>query len=501
MALRAVASLLMAIEKDLALSKLRQLVGDVLVLTDSGALTAAADDWGNVIRRQPWAVLRPGSIADIQKMLKFCHCNGIKVAMRGVGHSVYGQDQVEGGLVIDSQSLMAISPGDGYVDVQPGVTFGAVHAAAAGRTLPVWPEHTGLTICGMLSVGGIGITSFAHGSVADTVLELDVVLTDGTLQTCSHDRHPALFHSVRAGLGQFGVIVRARLPLAEAPTNATMFVLAYDNIDAYMADYELLSVQDRRFQALFGNAQVAPAPQSGFLFTIEATSFFSGSPPDQATLLAGLHYIGQPQVLSLPYADFQNRNQPVFAALKSFDRPAPFLALSLPKSVGKQVISDLLSAPANYEGAFFTAPNGAPASMFRIWCVKRSEFEVPLLRFASEGTEDVIWMVIMLKTLLADPSRAPAVVETNRRTYDQIVALGGKQYPINAIPNYSTADWQTHFGPIWPTVCLAKRIYDRENVLTPGQGMFTSHGSNDEDTESESTLENQYNALLGRAGE
>ncbi|WP_394849912.1 FAD-binding protein [Pendulispora brunnea] len=477
---------------------------------DSAALTAAADDWGNVIHRQPWAVLKPASVADIQKMVKFCRCNGIKVAVRGVGHSVYGQDQAEGGLVIDSQSLTAISVSDGYVDVQPGATFGAVHAAAPGRTLLVWPEHTGLTICGALSVGGLGITSFSNGSVADTILELDVVLTDGSVQTCSARRRPALFHSVRAGLGQFGIIVRARLPLAPAPTNATMFILAYDNIDAYMADYELLSVRDRRFQALFGGARPAAAPQTGFVFTIEATAFFTGNPPDQAALLAGLHYVGQPQVVSAPYTDFQNRNQPNFANLKALDRPAPFLAFSLPKSASRQAISDLLATPAHHEGAFPTAPNGAVVSFFRIWCMKRSQFKAPLLRFASGGDDDVIWMVIMLKTLLNEPSRAPAVLEANRQLYDRIVPLGGKQYPINAIPNYSPADWRKHFDLLWPVVSLAKFVYDRENVLTPGQGMFTSECipcgifADDQDearlrTEAaaESTLESRYGALLG----
>ncbi|WP_394849911.1 FAD-binding protein [Pendulispora brunnea] len=465
------------------------------MVTDTDALTAAADDWGNVVRRQPWAVVRPESVADVQKVVAFCHGNGVKLAVRGVGHSVYGQDQVEGGLVIDSQSLTGISVGNGYVDVEPGATFAAVHAAAPGRTLPVWAEHTGLTICGMLSVGGLGITSFTNGSVADNILELDVVLADGTLQTCSATLRPALFHSVRAGLGQFGVIVRARIPLTAAPTNATMFILSYDDIDAYMADYEFLSVRERRFQALFGGA--VPAPQNGFVFTIEATSFFSGDPPDQAPLLAGLHFVGQPQVVSLPYTDFQNRGAPAFAALKSFDRPAPFLAFSVPKSVGKQVLLDLLSAPANHEGAFATAPNGAPVSFFRIWCMKRSQFKAPLLRFAPVGDEEVIWMAVILKTLLVDPSRASAVVETNRRTYDQIVRLGGKQYPINAIPNYSPADWETHFDVLWPTVCLAKQIYDRENVLTPGQGMFTSPCAPSNDPEAESKLEKQYKALIG----
>src|SRR5262245_16708182 len=75
---------------------------------DDAVLQAAADDFGHLVRRRPAAVLRPGSAQDIAKLLQLANRQGLKVAMRGQGHSFFGQTQVEGGVVIDSSSLNAV---------------------------------------------------------------------------------------------------------------------------------------------------------------------------------------------------------------------------------------------------------------------------------------------------------------------------------------------------------------------------------------------------------
>ena len=49
-----------------------------------------------------------GDAQDIAKLVQFANREGLKVAMRGQGHSFFGQTQVEGGVVIDSSSLNAV---------------------------------------------------------------------------------------------------------------------------------------------------------------------------------------------------------------------------------------------------------------------------------------------------------------------------------------------------------------------------------------------------------
>src|SRR5262249_41932940 len=75
---------------------------------DDAVLQAAADDFGHVVHEKPAAVLRPADAQDIAKVVQFANRNGLKVAMRGQGHSFFGQTQAAAGVVIDSSSLNAI---------------------------------------------------------------------------------------------------------------------------------------------------------------------------------------------------------------------------------------------------------------------------------------------------------------------------------------------------------------------------------------------------------
>jgi cytokinin dehydrogenase len=77
----------------------------------SEILEDAATDFGRIISRQPIAVLQPGSVQDVQKMVLFARLHGIKVGgmgMVGNSHSTFGQAQVEAGVVIDMSTLNQI---------------------------------------------------------------------------------------------------------------------------------------------------------------------------------------------------------------------------------------------------------------------------------------------------------------------------------------------------------------------------------------------------------
>lgn len=49
----------------------------------------------------------------------------------------------------------------------------------------------------------------------------------GEVVICSEEQHSDLFHAVLGGLGQFGIITRARIALEPAPKKVTRFALAY----------------------------------------------------------------------------------------------------------------------------------------------------------------------------------------------------------------------------------------------------------------------------------
>src|SRR5262245_16942631 len=101
-----------------------------------------------------------------------------------------------------------------------------------------------LTVGGTLSVGGIGETSYRYGAQVDNVRELDVVTGAGELVTCSAERNDELFRMTLAGMGQCGLIVRARLHLTAAPKLVAIHPLSYDDMDAFLADQGRLTTVD-----------------------------------------------------------------------------------------------------------------------------------------------------------------------------------------------------------------------------------------------------------------
>jgi len=100
---------------------------DGVLLFDEASRKAIAVDQSNLFHRIPAAVLRPGSVQDVVKIVQYANQRSLKVVMKGRGHSQYAQTQAEGGIVIDSGNLNAVHlPTKDSVDAQPGAFWAIV---------------------------------------------------------------------------------------------------------------------------------------------------------------------------------------------------------------------------------------------------------------------------------------------------------------------------------------------------------------------------------------
>jgi cytokinin dehydrogenase len=118
---------------------------------DNATLRAAGSDSGGMVERRPRVVLRPRSIEDIVRIVRYANEHRLPIAMRGRGHSRYGQAQVDGGIVVDSGTLNAVGGvSNNTIEVQAGASLESLVRAAldAGFALPV------MTSCVVLSAGG-----------------------------------------------------------------------------------------------------------------------------------------------------------------------------------------------------------------------------------------------------------------------------------------------------------------------------------------------------------
>src|SRR5215218_8655626 len=216
---------------------------DGTLAVDADSLAAAADDFGHIIHRTPAAVLRPGSVEDVVKVVRFAREHGIRVAGRGKGHTAFGQSQAGAGVVIDMTTLNQIhSIGQDAAVVDAGVVWRdlLMTTVPAGLTPPVLTDYTRLTVGGTLSVGGVSGRSYVHGAQVDNVLELQVVTGEGELVTCSESSNRGLFEAALAGLGLCAVIVRATVRLIPARERAQTLRFFYPDAPAMLADLRFL---------------------------------------------------------------------------------------------------------------------------------------------------------------------------------------------------------------------------------------------------------------------
>ena len=148
---------------------------DGSIVQDDAAIRAAGRDGGGMAQRRPRAVLKPGSVEDIVKIVRHANQRGVPIVMRGRGHARYGQSLVEGGIVIDSRSLAAVGKvAEGTIEVQAGASLESLVRAAldAGYALPVMTGCVMLSAGGFLSAGGQSRGSQRYGAFVDQVTEL-----------------------------------------------------------------------------------------------------------------------------------------------------------------------------------------------------------------------------------------------------------------------------------------------------------------------------------------
>jgi cytokinin dehydrogenase len=98
----------------------------------------------------------------------------------------------------------------------------------------------------------------------------------GEMVTCSRDVNSDLFFAALGGLGQFGVITRARIRLAPAPKRVRWVRLAYSDVATFTKDQELL-ISNRTGLIGFDYVEGQVQLNRSFIEGPKSTPFFSGT--------------------------------------------------------------------------------------------------------------------------------------------------------------------------------------------------------------------------------
>jgi len=438
---------------------------DGSLLLDEEHREQMAMDFGANFHRLPAAVLQPRSAADLMKIVRFANTHRMQIAMRGQGHSQYGQTLVEGGIVVDSRTLNGVKLGAGVVDAQGGASWEEVTRAtlAQGLTPPAMGDTMTLSVGGILSAGGISNSSHLFGAVVDTVEELDVLTGAGDLLTCSPQRNRELFELAIAGMGQCGLIVSARLRLVTAPKWVVLRDLIYDDIGKFLGDVKRLATEGNVEHL---GALVLPGDQTqGWRFKITIGKFCAS--PEEADLraLADLRFKSSEDHVPVSYFDYLHREvaRNTAAARKRTPSRLLFIWMHVPGSVGEEFVARILATP----------PETAGVARFSLYLLPVRKFARPL--FMLPRHEEFALAILLFRGVpIGDGDRAYSeTVTTVRGLVEKMYAVGGKAYPPYA-PFFSRADWEAHYGPNWTRLIAGKKKFDPMGILTPGTGMFVA---------------------------
>jgi cytokinin dehydrogenase len=444
---------------------------DGVLLLDDESRGADTTDKGNIAYVKPGAVLRPGSVADIAAMVRFCRQRRIQLARRGEAHTTHGQS-LSPGLVIEHGSLTrihSIAPAGAVVDA--GVLWrDLIEAAyAVGLTPPAVTGYTKLSIGGTLSVGGApGIAgSTFSGCQIDRVQALEVVTGKGEIVECSRDENRDLFEAVLGGLGQCALITRATLDLVPARKRARAYLLHYVDNATYFGDQRTLLGRpglDQIFTQWF-------PPGTSKVYQLSAVAFYDDplSGPDDLAILSGLHTV--PVIQDTSYLDYiflVDKQIDTLRQTVNWDRLVkPWFDVWLPDSQIERYVGEVVPT---------LGPEDVGFGYVLIFPVKRSRITRPFFRVPDADGNGWVYLFDILTASVQpgpDPTFAARMLARNDRLYRMARARGGTRYPIGSL-DFTHADWVDHYGDRWADFKARKQRFDPAGILTPGPGIFTA---------------------------
>jgi cytokinin dehydrogenase len=441
---------------------------DGQLLTDQASRDERGTDLGLIIFATPKAVLRPASVDDIIKMVKFCKERDILVAARGQGHATHGQALAKAGLVIDMSAMQQIHEiGEGYAVVDGGCTWRLLlEASLPSQTPPVLTGFIGLSIGGTLSMGGISGMAYNIGMQVQHVTELTVVTGKGKLEVCSEAQNRELFDHMLSGQGQCGIIVRAKVKLVPAKELAANTTAVYFDINVLQADMRTL-VYRNELDSIYAQAGIDPST-GNLVYLINVAKFHDGPTPDMAYYMRDLNFIPPTFATNdMPYLDYQlivDNLVDQMRAIGMFEGVMhPWFDVFVGDSELGGYVTDVVSS--------FQPDDVGMFGFVLLFPLLRSTITRPLLRLPDE---ELVWLFDVLTSRNApgyDADFAANKRARNNMWFDMARDLGGTRYPIGTL-DFSHGDWRRHYGEAWPAFKAAKEKFDPKGILTPGPGIF-----------------------------
>ncbi len=505
----------------------------------NGEISQAASDRivmatdNSVYQMAPEAILFPRSRADLVRIARTLSdpaFRDVALRPRGGGTGTTGAS-LGAGISVDlsrfMNAILEINAAEGWARVEPGVVKDQLNAALRphGRFFaPELAPSNRATLGGMISTDACGQGSVLYGKTSNHVLELDIVLSDGT-EWSSRPLTPAELAAVQARPDIVGEVHRV-VDRVQAG-NAALIEERFPKLNRSLTGYDLAHIRDAdgRFDlnavlcgsegtlALIAEAKirVLPIPAASVLVAVRYASFDAALRDAEALKAFRPASIETIDTMVLNLA----KNDNIWTAVGAYfpeDTAAPLHGINLVQFVGDAAAS--VEADAARMTTVLDVDHGATrlgytvatgAGVAQIWEMRKRAVgllgngpgrarPVPFIEDCAVPPERLADFVAEFRALLdshrldygmyghvdagvlhvrpaldlVDPAHAPLIRELS----EAVVGLAGK---------YGGLLWGEHgkgvrsefvpavFGPLYPCLVDIKRAFDPHDQLNPGK--------------------------------
>jgi FAD/FMN-containing dehydrogenase/Fe-S oxidoreductase len=253
---------------------------------DNGSRALYATDASNY-RQVPIGVVIPKSVDDVIATVAACNRHGAPITSRGGGTSLAGQC-CNVAVVIDMSKyltrILELNPDNKTARVEPGCVLDDLRDAAEKHHLTFAPDpstHSHNTLGGMIGNNSCGVHSVMGGKTVDNVIELDVLLYDGTRMKVGQTEVSEFERIVAAG-GRRGEIYRQLKALCDQ--QADRIRSRYPKIPRRVSGYNLDELLPENG---FNVARALVGSEGTCVVILEATLRLVDSPPARSLLVLG----------------------------------------------------------------------------------------------------------------------------------------------------------------------------------------------------------------------
>jgi FAD/FMN-containing dehydrogenase/Fe-S oxidoreductase len=253
---------------------------------DDGSRALYATDASNY-RQVPIGVVIPRDVDDVIATVATAQRHGAPILGRGAGTSLSGQC-CNVAVILDFSKYMnrilELDPVRRLARVEPGCVLDSLRAAAERHHLTFGPDpatHNHCTLGGMIGNNSCGVHSVMAGKTDDNVLELDVLLYDGTRLRLGRHHSDSVEATIQAG-GRRSELFAALLSFRDR--YAEQIRARFPAIPRLVSGYSLPWLLPENG---FDLAKAMVGSEGTLAIVLEATVRLVWSPPARSLLVLG----------------------------------------------------------------------------------------------------------------------------------------------------------------------------------------------------------------------